>query len=378
MSTLGHVLVVDDDEAMLEVCQRVLRSEGWNVTAAVDSRRAVDSLRETDFDCVVSDINMPELDGFAMVDAVRLHDVDIPVLLMTGDPSLTGAVKAMDSGAVSYLAKPFDSDTLATAVARAARRLGVARMRRRRASSSRIAVDRSTIDRQLSSALDRAWLAFQPIVDVVTKRVYAYEALIRSDEPTMSRPDLIVAAAEKLDRVHELGRTVRRAAARAMPNVPAGAMMFINVHGLELSDEDLYEPSSPLAQHSNRVVLEITERVGVDELRGVARVQMLRKLGYKVAIDDLGAGYSALGALAAFEPEIVKLDMGLVRDLDRHPAKRRVVGAISTLCRELGSRVVAEGVETLTELAVVTEIGVDLVQGYLLARPAREFVVPAV
>jgi len=378
MTTLGHVLVVDDDEAMLEVCQRVLRSEGWCVTAALDSRRAVDSLRETDFDCVVTDINMPELDGFAMVKAVRLHDVDIPVLLMTGDPSLTGAVKAIDSGAVSYLAKPFDSTTLATAVARAARRLGAARMRRRRSSSSRIATDRSTIDRQFSSALDQAWLAFQPIVDVVTKRVYAYEALIRSDEPTMARPDVLVSTAEKLDRVHELGRTVRRAAARAMPNVPEGALMFINVHGLELSDEDLYEPSSPIAQYAERVVLEITERVSVDEQHGVARVQMLRKLGYRIAIDDLGAGYSALGALAAFEPEIVKLDMGLVRDLDRHPAKRRVVGAIATLCRELGSRVVAEGVETLRELAVVTEIGVDLVQGYLLARPAREFIIPVV
>lgn len=378
MIPLGHVLVVDDDEAMLEVCQRVLRSEGWSVTAAIDSRRAVDSLRGGDFDCVVTDINMPELDGFAMVDAVRLHDMDIPVLLMTGDPSLITAVKAIESGAVSYLAKPFDRDTLATAVARAARRHGVARMRRRAASAGRaLYTDRSTLDKQFATALECAWLAFQPIVDIATKQVFAYEALIRNDEPLLHRPDILVATAERLDRVHELGRTVRRLAAQAIPAMPEQALLFVNVHGHELTDEDLFDPASPLARSASRVVLEITERVGVDEIRGATRVAMLRKLGYKIAIDDLGAGYSALGALAAFEPEIVKLDMGLVRDLDRHPAKRRVVGAISTLCRELGSRVVAEGVETLRELAVVTEVGVDLVQGYLLARPTREFVTPS-
>jgi len=100
---------------------------------------------------------------------------------------------------------------------------------------------------------------------------------------------------------------------------------------------------------------------------------MLRKLGYRIAVDDLGAGYAALGALASLEPEIVKLDMSLIRDLDKQPKKRRVVAAIATLCRELGGKVVAEGVETPAERAVITESGIDLIQGYLLAKPARGF-----
>ena len=105
---------------------------------------------------------------------------------------------------------------------------------------------------------------------------------------------------------------------------------------------------------------------------------MLRRRGYRIAVDDLGAGYAALGALATLEPEVVKLDMSLIRDIDAHPTKRRVVGAITTLCRELGSRVVAEGVETASELAAVREVGIELIQGYLLARPTREIAfVPA-
>jgi EAL domain-containing protein (putative c-di-GMP-specific phosphodiesterase class I) len=100
---------------------------------------------------------------------------------------------------------------------------------------------------------------------------------------------------------------------------------------------------------------------------------MLRKLGYRIAVDDLGAGYAALGALASLEPEIVKLDMSLVRDIERHPVKQRVVAAIANLCRELGSRVVAEGVETRDELETITGAGIDLIQGYLLAKPQRGF-----
>ena len=103
---------------------------------------------------------------------------------------------------------------------------------------------------------------------------------------------------------------------------------------------------------------------------------MLRRLGYRIAVDDLGAGYAALGALAMLEPDVVKLDMSLVRDLDRHPTKRRVVGAIATLCRELGSKVVAEGVETAIERKVLVELGIDLLQGYLFAKPARGFPQP--
>ena len=101
---------------------------------------------------------------------------------------------------------------------------------------------------------------------------------------------------------------------------------------------------------------------------------MLRALGFKIAVDDLGAGYAGLASLAALEPEIVKIDMSLIRGVENHPTKRRVVGAITTLCRELGSQVVAEGVETDAERASVSAAGVDLIQGYLYGKPAREFV----
>ncbi len=373
---LGRVLVVDDDPAMRRVCARVLGNEGWEVVVVEGGKAAIASVcdKTIPFDCVVSDVHMPEIDGFALIAAIRRYDDDLPVLLMTGDPSLDGAVRAMDTGAVSYLSKPFDHETLAAGVARAARRHGVARMRRRA---------RSTTDGELTSmaarfdsALARSWMAFQPIIDVTLSRPFAFEALVRTDEGSLNRPDVLIATAERLGRIHDLGRTVRTAVAHAAANVPDDVLIFVNVHGLELTDEDLFGDSCALAPLASRIVLEITERIGLDPVAGPARVEMLRQRGYRIAVDDLGAGYAALGALATLEPEVVKLDMSLVRDIDRHPTKRRVVGAIATLCRELGSRVIAEGVETQAELRTVRDAGIDLIQGFLFARPTREITIP--
>lgn len=379
--TLGRVLVVDDDEQLRRAVGRQLKAEGWAVVDVENGPAAIEAMHEGRefFDCVVSDVNMPGMDGFELISAIRKYDDDLPVLLMTGDPSLHGAVRAIDTGAVSYLSKPFDQETLAVAVARAARQHGIARMRRRaEVFAAHVVEPESTaLAQRFQNALDRCWMAFQPILDVRNRKLHAFEALVRTDEDSMKRPDVLIGAAERLGRIHDLGRTVRAAVARASTLAPAEAWLFVNVHGLELTDEDLYAQRSALSQISSRVVLEITERIGLDTMAGATRVADLRKLGYQIAVDDLGAGYAALGALASLEPEVVKLDMSLIRDLARHQTKRRVVTAMATLVKELGGRVVAEGVETVDERDAVLACGIDLMQGWLFARPTREFVVPA-
>src|SRR3954469_4297020 len=172
---LGRVLVVDDDPAMRRLCARTLGHEGWDVVVVDGGKAALDCVAErgAPFDCVVSDVNMPEMDGFALIAEIRRHDDDLPVLLMTGDRSLDGAVRAIHTGGGSYLSKPFDHETLAAAVARAARRHGVARMRRRASSAH----DVHDISQRFDAALARSWMAFQPIFDVAAHRPFAYEAL---------------------------------------------------------------------------------------------------------------------------------------------------------------------------------------------------------
>src|SRR5262249_22689572 len=103
------------------------------------------------------------------------------------------------------------------------------------------------------------------------------------------------------------------------------------------------------------------------------RVSRLRELGYRIALDDLGAGYAGLASFAQFEPDVVKVDMSLVHGIDASPVKRKLLRSIITLCNDLGIPLVCEGIETVRERDVVAELGAALCQGYLFAVPERGF-----
>jgi EAL domain-containing protein (putative c-di-GMP-specific phosphodiesterase class I) len=121
-------------------------------------------------------------------------------------------------------------------------------------------------------------------------------------------------------------------------------------------------------------VLEITERASIDSIQDLRqRVARLRETGYRIAIDDLGAGYAGLTSFALLEPEIVKIDMTLVRDVDRLEVKQRLIASITSLCTEMGILVVGEGVETQAERDTLIQLGCDLFQGYFIAKPGPAF-----
>jgi EAL domain-containing protein (putative c-di-GMP-specific phosphodiesterase class I) len=151
----------------------------------------------------------------------------------------------------------------------------------------------------------------------------------------------------------------------------------VNLHAKDLVDDKLFAADSPLGAIAHRVILEVTERASLDDLDHVhERVVALRQLGYRLAIDDLGAGYNSLNAVALLEPDVVKLDMSLVRSVHTAPTKQRMVRAMVSLSTELGAQVIAEGVETEEERACLCDLGCDLLQGYLFAKPQRDFITP--
>jgi EAL domain-containing protein (putative c-di-GMP-specific phosphodiesterase class I) len=217
-------------------------------------------------------------------------------------------------------------------------------------------------------------MAFQPIVEAATGSLFGYEALLRSGDPGLPGPCGILDLAEKLGRIHDLGRAVRSKASEPMQNVPPAALLFINLHAADLNDETLVSPSAPLTMIASRVVLEITERASLEAIDDVpSRVAKLRELGFRIAIDDLGACYSGLKSFALLGPEFVKLDISLVRDVHRNPLKQKLVRSLTALCKDMGIAVVAEGIEVVEERDAIIELGCDLLQGFLLARPGRPF-----
>ncbi len=376
-NSTASVLVVEDDALLRRAYERVL-SPDYRVTAVGSGRDALSALRQGSYSVVISDIDLPESSGIDLLKAVRATDLDVPVVLVTGCPTLESAQDAVNHGAHSYLTKPVAAAALREAVVRATRLHRLLLLQRAAGGALghpiEHASDQAGREVRFESALSTLWMAFQPIVSMQKAQVIGYEALLRTDEPTLKSPPDLLATAEKLGRLNELGRRVRERVAQAIPMAPADVAFFINLHPHDLRDDALYAADSALAPFARRIVLEITERASLEDVHDLGdRVATLREQGYRLAIDDLGAGYAGLTSLSRLEPEVVKLDMSLVRGVDASRTKQQLVLSMCRVCEDLGMQVVTEGVETVAERDTLVGLGCDALQGYHFGRPQRGF-----
>lgn len=371
-----RVLVVDDEPLILRVFSRALSRAGMVAQTASTGAAALAALDQAEVDVVVTDISMPEMDGVELLAGVRKRDPDVPIILVTGNPSVETAMKAVEYGALRYLCKPISDADLTQVVVIAGRLSRLARLKRAALGELGVAGhqlgDLHSLGVRFDVAIEKLWIAYQPIVSWHERRLVAYEALCRSDEPLLRGPLELLEAAERLGRVHELGRAIRRRAIAAMAGFPSDCLLFLNLHPRELEDPDLVDPASPVSPLARRIVLEVTERRALDGMDVLGLVEKVRELGFRLAVDDLGAGYAGLSSFAQIEPAVVKLDMSLIRGVDSSPVKQRIIRGMVQLCRDMGSEVVVEGVETAGERDALVGCGCGWMQGYLFGRPDRQ------
>jgi EAL domain-containing protein (putative c-di-GMP-specific phosphodiesterase class I) len=218
---------------------------------------------------------------------------------------------------------------------------------------------------------------FQAIVGAADGRILGYEALSRGPAGhRWERPDLLLEAAQRggmssvvqweMLRLARLRATERLRSIDHVLFVNAPDMRFWPEAALDGDDE---HPLWPW----NRVVSEVSERSPIANLPEVWETRdRARGRGMRFALDDVGAGYAGLAALALLAPEFVKIDMALVRDCHLDPAKQAVIAALVQYARQTGAAVIAEGIETSDESRVVCDLGVDLLQGFLFARPTED------
>lgn len=234
-----------------------------------------------------------------------------------------------------------------------------------------VVAELAELEQKLLKCIAALTMHFQPIVRASDRGRFACEALLRSADKSLPHPGAILDAAERLEKIPTLGRAVRAQCAKVIAGAPDSGLVFINLHLLDLFDKQLTSPFSPLAKVASRVVLEITERTSLEGQHDVRyRVAELRELGFKIAIDDLGGGHARMGTFTPLDCDFVKLDMSLVRDIDKHAMKQRLVRSVTALCKDQGTLVIGEGVETEAEAKVLVDLGCDFLQGYLIARPA--------
>lgn len=354
------------------VLEMMLSSLGAETISCASGAEALAALDHCDCDVVVSDIGMPDISGIELLRSIRSRDPDLPVVLMTGNPDVETAVKAVEFGATRYLAKPIDAAQLQEVVASAGRLSRLAKIKRdlqSESTSSATVAERGTLALQFDDAVDKLQIHFQPIVSYADRELIAYEVLCRSKSEHLPSPWHLFSTAERLDRVLELGRAIRRITAERICELDSETLVFVNLHPEELCDDQLTEPGG-LRDHSARVVLEITERQTLDSVKDpAARIASLKSHGFRIAVDDLGAGYSGLSSFVQLDPDIVKVDMSLVRGVDSSPKKQRLIESLVSLCAEMGTYVVVEGVETPEERDALATTGCAWMQGYLFGRP---------
>jgi diguanylate cyclase (GGDEF)-like protein len=230
----------------------------------------------------------------------------------------------------------------------------------------------------LSSILTQGGLhsLFQPIVCLSERRILGYEALSRgpSNSPLHS-PINLFAVARHAGRLTELEIACRESACRRFSQQKLDGKLFLNV-----SPESLLEPQYQSGQTikllhnlgipASQVVIELTEQTPTDDFQLLYNaLHHYRDMGFSIALDDLGAGYSSLRLWSELRPDYVKIDRHFIDGIHLDPVKREFVGSILQIAKASRAQVIAEGIELAEELVVLTEMGVDLVQGYLICRP---------
>ena len=345
---------------------------GYDFVVASDSAQAAALCRQRPFEVIVAGDKDGRESGVEGISAT-LHDRPAALrLLVIDDEDLFLGARGAGAAQVDYYLLHRDvREHIAAAVEDGLTRKDVTRALLLRGGGSMGVAYASHLER-LERLIDSRSIRFdyQPIVTARDKSVFALEALCRADDPLFRDPTVLFDAAVQRGSIWKLGKLVREIAPEPLHRLPANQCLFVNLHPAEVSDPDLEHSVDPAL--ASRIVFELTERGAIGDLeRFRERIDRLRAIGFRLAIDDLGAGYASLNAVALLEPDFLKIDMTIIRGIEESLARSRLVRRIVEFANDQGIQVIAEGVETQAEAEVVEELGCHLMQGYLFGRPGR-------
>lgn len=371
-----RILVVDDEELVLRSVARVLVRAGYEVSQASNVAEASVLLHTVEFDAALVDYQLARESGMSVLAELVQQQPRCIRILFTGKSDPTVIVDAINHGEVAkVLRKPFDPQRLLNELSEA---FASAERNRRLTREPDPVADAEVQALDEVVCPERLGLALQPLFDLASgaPALFAYECLVRPKHPRLSNPGLLIDAAIKHGRMLEIGAIVLRHAAWILSRLPPEPLLFVNLHPDQLADpERLRRDLVPLAPWARRVILEVTEQASATRLtRWEESMEVIASAGFRTAVDDLGSGYSSLSILADLKPQFIKLDMSLVRNVDKDPRKQRLVALMQSFGAATDARVVGEGVETAEEARALSDAGVEILQGYHFARPSEQIV----
>ena len=369
---MAKILTVDDEPLIRKQISRILQRYGHEVHQASMQSEAIQLATIQNFDIALVDYNLPIQNGLEVLQEMRKRQPGCVRILITGMLNEELAVEAVNRGEVSHIVrKPFRNEDLINAVNAAIdtrqRMVEVARVQQEASRED----ERRILEECLSN--DYISLALQPIISTSDSSVIAFEALLRSNHKVLDSPPLVIRAAERHEELGRLSSIIFSLSRRWLEWLEGDFLLFINIHPEELSDGvGMLERLQQLLPWSNRIVLEITERSRLQAIESWEEtLDRVTGLGFNIAVDDLGAGYSSLSVLADLQPRYIKMDMSIIHGVDEDPRKRRLVELLCRFADATDAMIVAEGVETYPQASTLRECGAHYLQGYYFDRPSQ-------
>ena len=365
------ILIVDDEPAISQLLTVLLTSQGYATRMAATGRQALENV-SSNIDLILLDMVLPDFEGIKVCQQLKSNSQskDIPIIAISGKQNKTDRIESLYSGVEDYLTKPFEPEELFARVDVILRRHNVS------SNEGAFLQNQETIC-ELKRIINEESInvRFQPIYFLKPMRLLGLEMLSRPQTSTpMFNPEIFFKTVLKYGVYYEVEMIGWRKALKiASENFDGRQKLFLNCEPY-LVESDKFKKTKEMffgyGMSSNEVFLEITERSAVIAFEVFyERLREYRQDGFKIAVDDMGAGYSSLESIVEIRPEAIKLDRHIVNGVSGDAYKSSIIKLFIAFCKENGIICIAEGIETKQDFDALIELGVDAGQGYYLCCP---------
>jgi EAL domain-containing protein (putative c-di-GMP-specific phosphodiesterase class I)/AmiR/NasT family two-component response regulator len=377
------ILIADDEETVVETLTAVMAAEPdlEVVASARDAGTAIELASREQPDVAIVDVRMPGGGGVRATREIVRRSPPTHVLALSAHEDASTVLAMLRAGATGYVVKGESTREIVKAIHRCVNERTtisdhvtnelahtLAQQMHHVRNGGRKEQRLARVTRVLEENAVR--MVFQPIVDLATGYVAGLEALARFDTKPNRSPDAWFADAAAVGLLEELELMTVRETMSHLDRVPEGCFFSINLSPSSACSGQFRDELGELP--IDRLVLEVTEHAPIDDYAELNEaLGSLRRRGLRVAIDDAGAGFASLRHIVLLAPDLVKLDITLIRNVDSDEVRHAVVTAITAFASQIGARVIAEGVETAAELAALRDIGVQFAQGFFIGIPGE-------
>lgn len=362
------ILLIENDKKFLHCATDLLKSHNYSVDIACSGADALLRMHHTPHLVLISYF-LPDMRGMEICKQIRADKRwhGVPILVLTDSMISLEEMESLYIYGDDHIAKPCDPDELLARIEIALRHK----------ITDQSPEEKEVVIHELNNILkeERIVPYFQPIYAAPSLEILGVEALSRPVTSTsLSNPELFFRAALAFGVYTDIEKMAWRKAFEQWQERLGQGKLFLNCTPYFIGNNSMdQEFFVGLGIDPQRVVLELTERTAIHNHEiFIGKLNELRNLGMKIAVDDVGSGFASLDTVAEVRPDYVKIDLKLIRDINFDSLKRNIVQSIITFCRQSNIMTVAEGIEEKAELEIVLDLGVDAVQGYLLGKPSPE------